>query len=207
MSIEDFRQHWRTSHADAAGQIPGVQRYTQNHSLLKDGRYLLGYPGFDACSELDFESVAAMDAGFASETYATIVRDDEDDFVDKGRFSLVVTNPVVVLDGAAEGVKLIRMFRTNPGAAVGALAKTLAGPVADALGRHGTRFVVYHPVTEPHTGPPPAFEAIATLWLPGSDESPLHRLMESNDWQSAEWALAGIASGSVALAATTVEVV
>ncbi len=95
MSIDQFQRHWRTSHADAAGQIPGLRRYTQNHSLLEYGRYLLGYPGFDACSELDFDSVEAMDQGFASETYQTLVRDDEDDFIDKSRFSIVVATPTV----------------------------------------------------------------------------------------------------------------
>ena len=26
-TIGQFQDHWRTSHADAAGQIPGVRRY------------------------------------------------------------------------------------------------------------------------------------------------------------------------------------
>lgn len=205
MSIEDFRHHWRTSHAHAAGQIPGVQRYTQNHSLLQNGRYLLGYPGFDACSELDFESVAAMEAGFSSETYATIVRDDEDDFVDKSRFSLVVTNPTTVKDGPAEGIKLIRMFRLHPAATRESLAATLAGPVAEAVAGGALRHMVYQPVAEPHEGPAAAFDAISTLWL--LDSAALHALLESSDWQRAEWSLAGVASGSVALAAEVVEVV
>lgn len=205
MTIEDFRAHWRTSHADAAGQIPGVRRYTQNHSLLQGGRYLLGYPGFDACSELDFDSVAAMDAGFASETYATIVRDDEDDFVDKSRFSLVVTNPTVVADGPAEGIKLIRMFRSHPSTTPQELVATLTGSVADAVASRSSRHVVYQPVTEAHAGPDAAFDAISTLWL--ADPATLDALLESADWQQAEWSLAGVASGSVALAAETVEVV
>lgn len=207
MSIEDFRHHWRTSHADAAGQIPGVRRYTQNHSLLRDGRYLLGYPGFDACSELDFDSVAAMDEGFASETYATVVRNDENDFVDKTRFSLVVTEPTEVIAGAAEGIKLIRMFRRHPAAEPAALVATLAGPVAEALGPHGSRYMLYTPVAEEHAGPPAAFDAIATLWLPGSDAGAVDRLFASPEWQKAAWVLAGVASGFVSIAAEVIEVV
>jgi uncharacterized protein (TIGR02118 family) len=205
MTIEDFRQHWRTSHADAAGQIPGLRRYTQNHSLLHDGRYLLGYPGFDACSELDFDSVAAMDAGFASDTYATVVRDDEDDFVDKSRFSLVVTTPTVVNDGPAAGIKLIRMFRHHPAAVPGELAGALSGPVAAAIAAVASRYVVYQPVTEPYAGPEAAFDAISVLWLP--DSAALSALLDSAAWQRAEWSLAGVASGSVALAAEAIEVV
>ena len=56
-SFEAFQKHWMTSHADAAGAIPGLLAYTQNHSVLVEGKPLLPYPGFDACSELLFESV------------------------------------------------------------------------------------------------------------------------------------------------------
>ncbi|MCP3974849.1 MAG: EthD domain-containing protein [bacterium] len=205
MSIEDFRLHWRTAHADAAGQIPGVLRYTQNHSLLQDGRYLLGYPGFDACSELDFDSVAAMDEGFASETYASVVRNDEEEFVDKTRFSLVVTNPTVVTDGPAEGIKLIQMFRRHPGPGGNSLGAVLSGQVAEALQAQASRLIVYEPVAEEHTGPPAAFDAIATLWL--ADQDALDRLFVSPNWQQAAWTLSGVASGSVALAAETIHVV
>ena len=146
MSIEAFRHHWRTSHADAAGQIPGVRRYTQNHSLLDEhGHYVLGYPGFDACSELDFDSVAAMEAGFASETYRTLVVDDENDFVDKTRFSLVVTDATIVTDGPTNGIKLIRMFRSHPSSDRRSLLANAEQPGFRAAGN------VRPPLCGPHT--------------------------------------------------------
>ena len=206
MTIDAFRHHWRTSHADAAGQIPGLRRYTQNHSLLDDhGHYLLGYPGFDACSELDFDSVQAMDEGFASETYRNTVVADENDFVDKTRFSIVVTDATVVMDGPAEGIKLMRFFRVHPSSDVPALMSALTGPVRELLGASGTRFVVNTPVTEPYAAPPASFDAVATLWV--ADRSALDALLSSEAWQDSEWQLAGVAAGSVALAAETVEVV
>ena len=204
MSIEDFRHHWRTSHADAAGQIPGTLRYTQNHSLLFEGRYRLGYPGFDACSELDFESVAAMNEGFASPTYQTLVRVDEDAFVDKTRFSLVVTHPREVVEGPAHGIKLIRFFRRHPSAEEDSL-HTALGAHGQTIASEVDRYVTYRPVEEPYAGPPASFDAIATAWLP--DSAALDTLMASDSWQAAEWALAGVASGSVALAAETIEVI
>ena len=207
MTIDQFQRHWRTSHADAAGQIPGVLRYTQNHSLVEFGRYLLGYPGFDACSELDFESVEAMESGFASETYQTLVRDDEDDFVDKTRFSLVVTTPTVVIDGALDGVKLMRLFRTHPSRTQEELLATLTGPIAEALGDVGARYVVYQPVDEPHSGPKASFDAIATVWLGRKGSGVVRDALASPQWAASELTLAGIASGTVMLAATTVEVV
>lgn len=206
MSIERFRTHWRTSHADAAGQIPGVLRYTQNHALLDArGHYLLGYPGFDACSELDFESVDAMQAGFASPTYRGLVIADENAFVDKTRFSLVVTDATVVHDGPPGPIKLIRMFRRHPAADRSALPDTLTGPVAERLIEPGTRYVVHVPVEVEFDGPPPAFDAISTIWLP--DREALDELLASDRWQAAEWELSGAASGQCVLAAETVEVV
>ena len=65
-SFESFQRHWMTSHADAAGAIPGLMAYTQNHSILVEGRPILPYPGFDACSELAFETVESMNDGFSS---------------------------------------------------------------------------------------------------------------------------------------------
>jgi uncharacterized protein (TIGR02118 family) len=207
MTIDQFQHHWRTSHADAAGQIPGLLRYTQNHSLVEFGRYLLGYPGFDACSELDFESVAAMESGFASETYQTVVRDDEDDFVDKARFSIVVATPEIIIDGPADGVKLISMYRTHPSRTREELLATLSGPVADDLGATGMRYVVYQPVDEPYSGPAASFDAVATLWLGRKGAGVVKDVLASPQWAASELTLAGIASGTVMLAATTVEVV
>lgn len=205
MTIDQFQHHWRTSHADAAGQIPGVLRYTQNHAIVEGGRYLFGYPGFDACSELDFTSVAAMDDGFRSETYRTLVRADEDDFVDKTRFSLVVTTPTVVVDAPPGDVKLVRLLRTHPSRNASDLIEALRGPVAESLEGLGGRYVVYEPVAEPHDGPPASFDAVATLWI--GDRDDVDTTLASAAWTAADLALAGIASGSVMLAARTIEVV
>ena len=140
-------------------------RYGEQEILVEDGRYLLGYPGVDACSELDFASVDAMTEGFRSETYQTLVRDDEDDFVDKTRFSLVVTNATVVIDAEPGRVKLIRLFRTHPSRERDELVRTLRHDVATMLESLGGRYAVYEPVDEPHDGPPASFDAIATLWI------------------------------------------
>ncbi|GIU93380.1 MAG: hypothetical protein KatS3mg011_2286 [Acidimicrobiia bacterium] len=92
-----------------------MTRYVQNHGILSGGRYLLGYPGFDACSQIDFESVAAVEEGFASGFYRESVTWDERAFVDKSRFSLVVGQPLVVRAGEERGVKLLSFLRLHPG--------------------------------------------------------------------------------------------
>ena len=50
-------RHWRTEHADAARQLPGLRGYVQDHAVLRDGRPLLPYPGFDVCAETAFDVV------------------------------------------------------------------------------------------------------------------------------------------------------
>ena len=64
LTIQQFQDHWKTQHGETAGSIPNLERYVQHHAVLVDGRTMLPYPGFDACSELDFASVEAMDDGF-----------------------------------------------------------------------------------------------------------------------------------------------
>ena len=73
MSAGEFSAHWRTSHADAVRHLPGLRRYVQNHPLLIEGRPVFPYPGFDAASELDFDSVEAMEAAFGSVAYREAV--------------------------------------------------------------------------------------------------------------------------------------
>ncbi len=93
LTTEAFVRHWRTTHADAAGRIPGLRRYVQLHPVVVGDRLPLPYPGFDACSILDFDDLAAMDEGFASPLYQREVATDEQTFIDKQRFSLLLCEP------------------------------------------------------------------------------------------------------------------
>src|SRR6266511_2911650 len=84
MTTAEFQAHWRTTHADSALLTPGLECYVQNHAVVgSDGGYVLPYPGFDACAETEFASVAVMDAGFASPAYQETVQADELDLIDK----------------------------------------------------------------------------------------------------------------------------
>lgn len=105
--------HWRTSHADAAGRIPGLRRYVQLHPVLVEGAYPLPYPGFDAGSLLDFDDVDAMVAGFASPIYTEEVRADEASFIDRAGFQFLLADRHVrrVID---EPVVLVTFWRRHP---------------------------------------------------------------------------------------------
>jgi uncharacterized protein (TIGR02118 family) len=135
LTVEQFQQHWRERHGPTAGAIPNLLRYVQHHAVVVEGRTLLPYPGFDACSELDFESLEAMDDGFASAARAGALRADEDRFVDKARYSWVLgeadaRGPTVT---ASDPVTLVTWWRAHPASSPDRLLATLSGPWEAAL--------------------------------------------------------------------------
>ena len=140
-SYHDFQHHWRTSHADAAGKIPNLLRYVQNHAVLRNDVPVLGFPGFDACSELDFASVELMNEGFNSEEYQVRVRADERAFVEKSRFSSILGERSVVIDQPRpkDGVKLMLFYRVHPRSTQNQLVDELASFDASSLTGEGVR--------------------------------------------------------------------
>lgn len=137
LTTQQFVEHWRTSHAEAAAQIPGLRRYVQLHPVLSDGRMPLPYPLFDACSMLDFEGLDAMGAGFAATTYTGAVREDEDRFIDKAGFSLILTEREVLEELPDDGVVLVTFLRRHPGATEEAFRAAVTGPWRETAGGHG----------------------------------------------------------------------
>ncbi|MGH9245426.1 MAG: EthD domain-containing protein [Acidimicrobiales bacterium] len=135
MSTAEFQEHWRTTHADAALLIPGLERYVQNHAVVTDGRYVLPYPGFDACAETEFASVEVMDAGFASSEYRETVQVDEHALIDRAAFFCALTEREVLLDGPSPkgAVKLITLVRVHPIAERSAVLDALRGEYASAV--------------------------------------------------------------------------
>jgi uncharacterized protein (TIGR02118 family) len=136
LSTKEVLTHWRQAHADAASKIPGLRRYVQLHPVLLDGAHALGYPGFDACSELEFDSLEALDAGFGSRVYKSAVRDDEDRFVDRTRFSMVIAERHDLSPGPppeSPATRLLLLMRRHPATALEELWAAVTGPYADAV--------------------------------------------------------------------------
>ena len=127
MTYEQFQHHWRTAHADAAGKIPNLKRYVQNHAVLRDGAPIFGFPGFDACSELDFESIDAMEEGFASTEYMTNVKKDERSFVEKSRFSSIVGDRLVLIDAVSSQPSALECSRTQESAGIVFFCESVIG--------------------------------------------------------------------------------
>lgn len=202
LSHEECQRHWRGVHADAALGIPGLRAYTQNHAVLRDGRPLLPYPGFDVCAETQFDDLAAMDEGFASPHYRGAVRDDETLLIDGSRFLLAVCERRVLADGAApEGaVKLMTFMRAIGGRET--LARVLEGEYADAAGeaeplRHEQ--LISLPAAHGDGRPDAACDAIDILWFASPDRA-LDALLGPLAERPA-WLLAGHAFGSERLVA------
>mgnify|MGYP005833612165 CR=1 FL=1 len=209
MSVEGFQTHWRTVHADAASRIPGVLSYVQNHALFRHGRLLLPYPGFDVCAELEFDDLAAMDAGFASPHYQETVRSDEPKFIDRSRFSLVLAERHVQLEGSPpdEAVKLLTFLRAHPAYPREWFVEALMGPYAKAVRVPGVqRHEQLIALPEAHTGrQPPACDGIDILWFADADEA--LEFVNSEVAQEAFLHLAGRSFGAERLIARPLRIV
>lgn len=134
-----FQEHWRGQHAGVAAGLPGLRRYVQNHALLEHGRPLLPYAGFDACSEIEFDSIEAMDAAFDSDFYRSDVTSDEHALIDRSRFMLALMERRVLIDAdlPAPSVKLLSFWRTTARATDAELHAALAGDWAAAIAGSG----------------------------------------------------------------------
>ncbi len=209
LSGPEFQEHWRGEHGGLAGQIDGLRGYIQNHAVLEDdGWPLLPWPGMDACAEIEFDSLEAMDRGFASDYYQSTVVADEQAMVDKTRFSLLLAHRRVLTDGEPppEAVKLLTFLPLAAGATSEALIEALAGPYRDAL---SDAPILHHEllVQAPgaHAGRPPPFCAAADLlWFANADAA--LEFVGGPVANRARFALAGLAFGAERLIARPVRI-
>ena len=97
MSVDDFQQHWRTTHADLVARQKGLRRYVQNHTLLSG--YRRSEPDYDGVAEAWFDDTQAMRDLASSAEYAA-VRADEANFIDATSLGFVLTDEVAIVEGA-----------------------------------------------------------------------------------------------------------
>ena len=209
LTCESFQEHWRSEHAGLAGEIPGLRGYVQNHAVLVDGLPLFPYPGFDACSELEFDDLAAMDEGFASEHYRHAVTADEHSLIDKSRFAMILAERRVLAAGepGPNAVKLLTFVPVDPRSTFAALDETLAGPyraiVADAQPLRHEQLLE---IQGAHEGRIPApCAAVDVIWFANVDDA--LDFVRGEVGHRAGYALAGAAFGLERILARTVRVV
>jgi uncharacterized protein (TIGR02118 family) len=170
LGIDEFQAHWRGKHGDLAVALPGVNRYWQNHAILRDGENILPWPGFDACSQFEFDDLQTMDAAFATEHALTALRADEQFLVDKPRGGMVLAE-TVKLEGRIDVncIRLLTFLRCGPQRTVAALGKALDGlPNADpAIGRE-----IYLALDGRAAGQRNSmFDAVEILWFETSEDA------------------------------------
>lgn len=163
LDIHDFQAHWSGTHGAVVAHLVGVARYWQNHAVLDQGEALLPWPGFDACSDIDFPDLATMQVAFDSAQYQDAVRPDEAYLVDKSRGGLMLSRRVIVHGAAGPaGVRLWRFLRAAAGVPPANLHRALAeaGTVPGALAQER-----FEALDGAETGTPAIFDAAETFWF------------------------------------------
>lgn len=209
LDYEGLQAHWRTEHADLAGQLDGLRSYVQNHAVLEHGRPLFPYVGFDACSELEWASLEAMDAAFASDHYQRAVVADEHSLIDKSRFLLLLAERRVLRDGepGRDAVKLLTFLPLDARSTTAALFEALAGPYREIVAEAAPlRHEQLLELSGAHEGrPPPVFKAVDILWFASPSEAV--GFVHGELGHAAGYALAGTAFGLERLVARPFRVV
>ena len=209
LDYEGLQAHWRSEHADLASQLEGLRSYVQNHAVLEHGRPLLPYVGFDACSELEWDSLEAMDAAFASEHYRQAVVADEHSLIDKSRFLLLLSERRVLQDGepGPDAVKLLTYLPLDARSTTEALFEVLGGPYREIAARAAPlRHEQLLELPGAHEGRlPPVFRAVDILWFPSPAEA--LAFVQGELGHEAGYALAGTAFGLERLVARPFRVV
>lgn len=95
ITFEEFSRYWRERHAPLVLKtLPGLRRYVQNHAL----RLSKGEPPFDGVAEIwldDLQSWRDM-VGFMSTEEGKAIREDEEQFLDRGKFVLLLVEEKVI---------------------------------------------------------------------------------------------------------------
>lgn len=207
LTVEQFQRHWRGPHAEVVLELEGLTAYVQNHLVLRgDGAPWLPWPATDACAEIEFATVEAMDAAFASPA-AGPVRADSALFIEPGRGGLTLCHRRVLSAGRRpdHGVKLVTALRRfpgcDPGRFVEVLADAYAAAVAEARPLHHEQLVRL-----PHLAADEgAFcDAVDLLWFP--DAATAARYAVSDVAGRATCALTGVAFGAERLVAAPVTI-
>lgn len=167
LSVEDFQRHWRTRHAELVVRQAGLRRYVQNHTLASG--YRAGEPDFDGVAEAWFDDTQAMRDLATAPEYAA-VRADEANFIDPSSMGVVLTDDVVIVDGAVppDAVKMIAFLRKREDVSVEHFQKhwcEVHGPIAAQIPGN-RRYVQCHARRGIYaSGRTPVYDGIPMSWF------------------------------------------
>ena len=167
MSVEDFQQHWRTTHAELVRRLPGLRRYVQSHTRLAG--YAKGEPVYDGIAEIWADDMAALRAMTAAAEHAA-VQADEVRFIDKASQGAIVTHEHVIKDGPVPpgAAKNVEFVTRRPDLSVEAFQRhwrMVHGPIAARIPVL-RRYVQSHTAPERYArGRTPRYDGIAVTWF------------------------------------------
>lgn len=204
-SPQDFQQHWRTTHAGLVRTLPDVLRYWQNHALSGGTGRGLPWPGFDACSEMDFADLTALDRTFASTHFCTAVQADDPGFVDTSRGAHVLCERVHDVGGGddADAVRLITFMRLAPLRTNAELGTSLRRPERGDGAFRREAFLALNGCAAGQRASP--FDGVEALWFP--HEGAAERHLAGGAAEADRMALAGLVQGTERILARVVRVV
>jgi uncharacterized protein (TIGR02118 family) len=167
ITVEEFDRHWGTRHADLVRRLPGLRRYVQNATLASG--YRKREPVYDGVAEAWFDDGEALRVSGSSREYAA-VKADERHFIDGASLGSLITDEVVVVDGAEQpgAVKLIAFLNRRPDlqpAAFREYWRGTHGPLAATVPGI-VRYVQCHVAPGIYrTGREPLFDGVPISWF------------------------------------------
>lgn len=171
ISVEQFQQHWRTTHAGLVVRQRGLRRYVQNHTLTSG--YRRGEPAYDGVAEAWFDDTQAMRELGSTDEYRA-VREDEANFIDATQMGMVITDEVVIVDGAVPepSVKMISFLNKRSDVTVEFFQRhwrETHGPIAARIPGNA-RYVQCHVRLGIYAaGRTPVFDGIPIAWFEDVD--------------------------------------
>lgn len=168
LTVEDFQEYWRTTHADLVRQVPGIQRCVQCHTLLS-GYGRPAPPVLDGVEEISFDST--VDLASALETPAgEVALADLANFLDTNRVRHIVTEeieikPGTIREGMVKNIEPVTRKQGMPVAEFHAYWSEFHGPLAAKIDVI-ERYVQSHTLMDEYKKEvPPAYDGVAETWF------------------------------------------
>lgn len=171
LSVEDFGQYWRSTHAPRVARCPQIRRHVISCALPQG--YRKGELLFDGVGETWFESASAYEAYHHAVDYPAIAA-DRAIFLDQSRTVLMPVDVHVARHGAVFGnsVKNIEFITRKPGTTPAAFSRywrDVHGPIAariPAIQRYEQNHL--KPKAYAAAAVAPRYDGIAVAWFPST---------------------------------------